>query len=166
MYFRIDGSAMNASEGANRAWPNLAQTFVDAYLTPTGSGAGVVSGGVTMGWAAPAGVTVLGSYLFRQDAQTQTNVNGVTASYTKRGFLAFEPDSYGNTSAPSTSLRSILSGASLVPETANAAPNPNPRCTDPSLVPVTSSVVSYYEAGLSFRGPARQALSANWFWDN
>lgn len=166
VYFRVNSAATNASEGASLAWPTMSQGFVDAYLTPTGSGAGVVTGGLTLAWTAPAGVTVLDGYLFRQDAQTLTNINGITASYTRRGLLGFEPAAYGDATAASTRLRSILSGASLVPETANAPPNPNPRCTDPSLVPVTGSSLNYYEAALSFKGPTRRAMSAVWFWDN
>jgi hypothetical protein len=164
--FRIETAGIDAAQGPSFSWPTMNQGFVDAYLTPTGSGAGVVTGGLTLDWLAPAGVTVQSGYLFRQDRQVLTNVNGVTTAYTKRGLLSFEPAAYGDRTAPSTRLRDVRSGASLAAETANVAPNPNPRCTDPALVSVNSDSFSYYEAALAFRASGQRRLSAAWFWDN
>lgn len=167
VYVRTEAAVANATDAATRQWPTLASGFVNVYLTPTGSGAGAVSGNAAMDWTAPSGAaTVIGSYLFRQDSQTATNVNGVTTIYTKRGRLDFEPATYGGTTATSVRLLSVRSGASLALQTANATPNPNPRCVDPALVPVTNDPVSYYEAALVMRLPGRQRQSAIWFYDN
>jgi hypothetical protein len=164
--FRIETAGIDAAQGPSFSWPTMAPGFVEAYLTPTGSGAGVVTGGLTLDWTAPASVSVLSGYLFRQDRQTLTNVNGVTTAYTKRGLLSFEPAAYGDRTAQSTRLRDVRSGASLAAETANAAPNPNPRCTDPALVAVNSDPFSYYEAALTFKASGRRRFMAAWFWDN
>jgi hypothetical protein len=165
IYIRTDSPLVNAAQGVNRTWPVLSQTFVNAYITPTGAGAGAVNGGpLGMSWTS-AGATVISSFLFRQDVQTLTNVNSVTAAYTRRGLLNFEPASYGDTTAQSTLLRDIRSGASLVADTASSDPNPNPRCTEPSLVPVTSGALNYFETGLVFRGPERLRHVSAWFWD-
>ncbi|MFZ2652600.1 MAG: hypothetical protein WA210_21070 [Burkholderiaceae bacterium] len=167
VYIRTDSAAADAADGVNRAWPTLASTFVDAYLKPTGAGAGAVTGPLTMDWTAPPGATVLSSYLFAQNFVTQTNVNNVTSLYAKRTRLDFEPTTYGNLSAPSTLFASVVSGASLAPQTANVAPNPNPRCTDnTALVPFVGDVNDYRETGLLVRLPDRQRQNAIWFWDN
>jgi hypothetical protein len=166
VYVRTDAAAANANEGVNRSWPTLSPTYVTAYLTPTGSGAGSLTGPLTMDWTSPAGVTVLSSYLFSQNFVSATNVNGITTTYGKRTRLDFEPSTYGDTSAPSTLLASIVPGASLAPQTANASPNPNPRCADNAVVPLTTITSDYRESGLAFRLPDRQRMDSIWFWDN
>jgi hypothetical protein len=167
VYTRTDSAAANATEGANLPWPTLASGFVNTYLKPTGSGAGAVTGPLTMDWSVPPGVTVLSSYLFAQNFVTQLNVNNVSSLYAKRTRLDFEPTTYGNLSAPSTLFATVGSGASLATQTANVAPNPNPRCTDnTALVPLVGDVNDYRETGLFVRTTDRQRRNAIWFWDN
>jgi hypothetical protein len=44
---------------------------------------------------------------------------------------------------------------SLSPYSQNASTNPNPRCGNTGVVPLTANVNDYREAGLTFRGSDR-----------
>ena len=168
VYTRTDSEATNAAEDVDRGWPGLQGQFANDYLKPNGSGNGTLAATppVTVNWQASPGSVVRSAYLFSQNFVSAMNTNGFTSSYGKRTRLDFEPTSYGNASAPSTTLASVVSGASLVASTANTNPNPNPRCTDRSLVPLTTDPSDYREAGLFVHVPGKNRMDKIYFWKN
>lgn len=167
IWLRTNTAAENANAGPTKTWPTLAPSFVDAYLKPTGASAGAVSSlAQTMTWTLAAGNYVGSSYLFSQNFATLANSQAETASFGLRTRLDFEPKALGDLSASGVAFASVVAGTSLSPSTATLGSNPNPRCTSTDLVPLTSNVSDYREAGLSFRSADRKLYNAIWFWDN
>jgi hypothetical protein len=157
----------NASVGPTKAWPTLSATFVDAYLKPTGTGAGVISSiAPSMAWTNPAGNYVSSSYLFAQNFVAATNSQSETTTYGRRTRLDFRPAAYGDSSASGKEFASVASGTSLSTSTALSGTNPNPRCTNTDLVELTTTNGAYREAGLGFRGSDRKFYNAITFWQN
>jgi hypothetical protein len=167
LYTRINSGAENAGLGAAKQWPTLAQGFIDSYLKPTGASAGeVASIAQTLSWTTPAGNYVGSGYLFSQNFASVTNSQAETASYGLRTRLDFEPLALGDLSAPGREFAKVVAGTSLSTYTANLGTNPNPRCTSTNVVPLTTNISDYREAGLSYRGTDRKLYNAIWFWDN
>jgi hypothetical protein len=166
VYTRTSTPYEPASAGASKAWPVLSSAFVSNYLTPTGSGAGVISSlAQTMNWTNPAGNYVTSGYLFSQNTLSAVNSEAETSNYRRRGRLDFLPSAYGDSSAMGLEFASIAAGTSLSPSTVSSGTNPNPRCTNPDLVELlATNASSYREAGLSFRGADRKSYSAITFW--
>ena len=167
LYVRINAPSENAALGTTKQWPTLAQTFVDAYLKPSGASAGTISTLTpTLSWTTPTGTYVGSGYRFAQNFATVTNSESESSSYGLRTRLDFEPDALGNLTATARGFASVVSGTSLSPSTASTGTNPNPRCTSTNLVPLTTKSSDYREAGLSFRNLDRKLYNAIWFWDN
>jgi hypothetical protein len=167
VYTRTGSPYESASVGATKAWPTLSTTFTDAYLKPTGSGAGVISSlAQSMAWTNPAGNYVASSYLFAQNFLTATNSESESASYGRRTRLDFRPTAYGDSLGSGKEFASVVSGTSMSSSTSSSGTNPNPRCTNTDLVELTTTNSAYREAGLSFRGADRKFYSAITFWSN
>jgi hypothetical protein len=168
VYVRTDTPYEAASEGKNKSWPTLAESFATAYLTPTGANAASISSlAQTMSWTNPAGGYVGSSYLFAQNSISASNGTGDPATtYTRRTRLDFRPNAFGDGVAQGREFASAVAGTALSASTQTVDSNPNPRCTNPDLTPLQTSNFSYREAGLIYRGPDRKIYNAITFWSN
>ncbi len=158
-----------AALGATKNWPTLASTFIDQYLKPTGSGAGLQTAlGQAINWTNASDSFVSFAYLFGQNRLSLTNSQNETAGYWKRANMFFRPSSLGASTAISTEWAPNLSGTELSPSTASSGTNPNPRCTSDDLQPLdaNNTNAAYREAGLQFRGPDRKLYQLTHFWSN
>ncbi len=167
-YARTGTAAENAAAGVSKPWPTLNPAFASGYLDPTGNSAGAVSStALSVDWTAQPGSYILSAYLFGQNFASATNAQNETANHGLRTRLDFEPAAYGNTTAPGIRFASMVAGTSMSSYTANSGTNPNPRCGGaPGVVPLTSNIADYREAGLSFRGTDRKLYVSIWLWDN
>jgi hypothetical protein len=159
----------HASGGAAKAWPTLAPATIDAYLKPSGAGAGAISTlANTLSWTNPAGGYIGGAYLFGQNRVSATNAENETANYWKRGRLDFEIKVLGDSSASGLEFADPRSGASMSIPSSTTGTNPNPRCTNPDVEPLDgdSTRLSYREIGINFRGPDRKFYNDISFWSN
>lgn len=167
VYVRIGSAAENAALGATKSWPTLDAAFVTDYLTPTGAKAGAIGDvAQTMAWTGPANGFVGSAYLFSQNFVSATNAQNETASYGARARLDFDPLTLGGTTAQGFGWAGPAAGTSLSSFTANSGTNPNPRCGPTDVLPLTTGISDYREAGLTFRGADRKLYNAIWFWDN
>jgi hypothetical protein len=168
VYTRTSTAYESATVGPTKAWPTLGQSFIDAYLKPTGASAGSISSlAQTMNWTNPAGNYVSSSYLFATNGITSQNSElDPATNYISRTRLDFRSAAYGDSSASGLEFARIASGASLSPSTASISTNPNPRCTSTDLVELTTTNGAYREVGLTFRGPDRKFYNAITFWSN
>jgi hypothetical protein len=159
----------HASGGAGKAWPTLAQATIDAYLKPTGAGAGAITTlANTLSWTNPAGAFIGGAYLFGQNRVSATNSENETTNYWKRGRLDFEIKVLGDTMASGLQFADPRSSASMSPPSSTTGTNPNPRCTNSNVEPLDGDATraSYREIGINFRGPDRKFYNDISFWSN
>jgi hypothetical protein len=168
VYVRTDTPFEPATAGAAKTWPNLDNTVATAYLTPTGANAAAISSlAQTISWTNPTGGYIGSAYLFAQNFISTSNGTGdPAATYGLRTRLDFRPAALGNTSAVGREFASVVSGASMVPDTSSFGSNPNPRCTSTNLTPLETTNSAYREVGLAFRGPDRKLYNAITFWSN
>jgi len=119
-------------------------------------------------WTSPSDVAVISGYLFSSNRESMTNVNGLTASYVKRGIILFRPVSLGDTAMTGYEWIPRQSGTALSTYTRNLGVNPNPRCDNNELVRLDADATksAYREAGLGFRSPDRKAYNQVMFWSN
>lgn len=158
-----------AAIGVSRNWPELAATFIDGYLKPTGANAGsVTSLAQTMSWTNPADGYVNFGYLFSQNRVSATNSESETANYWKRSNLFFRLNALGDLSAPGYEWAANQAGTALSSSTSSSLTNPNPRCGNDEVLPLDgdNSRLSYREAGLQFRGLDRKLYQQIYFWQN
>lgn len=158
-----------AAAGATKNWPTLASSFIEQYLTPTGSNAGSLTGlDRTMSWTNPADGYVNFAYLFSQNRVTATNSQSETAGYWKRSNQFFRLNALGDSSAPAYEWAANQSGTSLSSYTDIAGTNPNPRCGLDEVLPLDGDNTrsAYREAGLQTRGADRKLHQLIHFWSN
>ncbi len=158
-----------AANGAGKNWPVPTASFIDQYLKPTGSGAGSITNDApVLNWTNAPDSYVSFGYLFSQNRVSQTNSQGETANYWKRGNLYFRLASLGDASARAYEFADQRSGTELSVSTATTGTNPNPRCGAEELVPLdaNSNLSSYREVGLQMRGADRKLYQSIQFWSN
>jgi hypothetical protein len=168
IYVRTDTPFEPASAGVTKTWPTLDSTVASAYLTPTGANAGAISSlAQNLSWTNPTGGYIGSAYLFAQNFVSASNGTGdPAATYGLRTRMDFRPAAFGNTSAIGREFASVVSGASMAPDTSSFGSNPNPRCTSTNLTPLETINSAYREVGLAFRGPDRKLYNAITFWSN
>lgn len=169
-----------AAAGSGKNWPTLAQSTIDAYLKPSGTGAGSLTTLLpnVLDWTNPAGGGYVNfGYLFSQNRITATNSQNETSqNYWKRGSLWFRIGAAGDSSAPAYEWAPNRSGTELATVTppgfnttvADANDNPNPRCTGDEVLPLDAdaSRSSYREIGLQVRDSSRKLNQLVHFWSN
>jgi hypothetical protein len=168
IYVKNDTPYEPASAGASKSWPTLTASVATAFLTPTGSSAGAISSlAQNFSWTNPAGTYIGGGYLFAQNFISTTNGTGdAAASYGLRTRLDFRPVALGDSTAVGREFASVVSSASMSPDTSTVGANPNPRCTSTNLTPLETINGAYWEIGLNFRGPDRKLYPSINFWTN
>jgi hypothetical protein len=167
-----------AAAGAAKSWPTLSQATIDAYLTPTGSGAGALNALLpnVLDWTNPTSGYVTFGYLFSQNNVQANNGQDGNVAYWKRGSMWFRPAAAGDVSAPAYEWAPNLSGVELsnvIPAganttVANSGTSPNPRCTGDEVLPLdaNNSRSSYREIGLQVRDSNRKLSQLIHFWSN
>jgi hypothetical protein len=169
-----------ASAAASKNWPTLSQATIDAYLKPTGTGAGSLTtlSPNVLDWTNPVGGYVNFGYLFSQNRITATNAQNETSpNYWKRSSLWFRIGAAGDSSAPAYEWAPNRSGVELSTVTptgasstvANSNTSPNPRCASgDEVLPLDAdaSRSSYREIGLQVRDSSRKLNQLIHFWSN
>jgi hypothetical protein len=167
IYTRTVSPTEPASAGPSKSWPSLNNSYIDTYLKPTGTQAGLITApNQPISWTNPTNGYVSSAYLFSANALTTLNIENESDTYEKRSRLDYKLGQFGDSSVAIGEFASARSGVSTSTQTASNGVNPNPRCADTNLVPlVTTDSSSYREAGLQFRGGDRKIYQAVWFWD-
>jgi hypothetical protein len=167
IYTRTVAPTEPASAGMGKSWPTLNGNYIDNYLKPTGTSAGLITTPTQpISWTNPSDGYVSAAYLFSSNSLTTLNSENETDNYEKRSRLDYRLGQYGDSSVSIGEFASARSGVATSSQTASNSVNPNPRCSDTNLVPLlTTDTSSYRETGLQFRGGDRKIYQAVWFWD-